>query len=286
MASKNSKMVDPESAGGSMTDASKRRGDHSEQPGGKGMGKDGPQRVISYNHDFDIQRLQHMVVALQGDHVLGAYPERPWETEVIGSLVSVPLVSSPLVQTPVVVSKAKAKPAARQTGHRDDPMEIPPDVREIMMDDARMREDYAEFARWHVVEEESRNIDDSFMAQPSYDVREIHLPQEVGSYEEWGDIFITMPQYRGLGVTFSDLYTQSFRDVSAESYARYITGRFSKFVPTGRRWVPDTQGPDLAGYLMASNWSAKLDASKASVAGGSGSSGRRGYRRTFRGCKP
>ena len=228
-----------------MTDASKRRGEHIEESGGKGMGKDGPQRVISYNHDFDIQRLQYMVVALQGDSVLASYPERPWETEVIGSLVSAPLVSTPLVQPPMIGPKAKAKPAVRQIIHREDVLQIPPDVREIMMDDALMREDFAEFARWNVVEEEPMNIVDSSIAQPSYDIKEIQLPQEVGSYEEWGDIIITMPQYRGLGVTFSDLYTQSFRDVAAESYARYITGRFSKFVPTGCRWIPDTQGPDL-----------------------------------------
>ena len=129
-----------------MTDASKRRGEHIEESGGKGMGKDGPQRVISYNHDFDIQRLQYMVVALQGDSVLASYPERPWETEVIGSLVSAPLVSTPLGQPPVIGPKAKAKPAVRQIIHRDDVLQIPPDVREIMMDDALMREDYAEFA--------------------------------------------------------------------------------------------------------------------------------------------
>ena len=146
MAPKNSKMTGVETAEGSMTDASKRRGDHIEESGGKGMGKDGPQRVISYNHDFDIQRLQYMVVALQGDSVLASYPERPWETEVIGSLVSAPLVSAPLVQPPVIGAKAKAKPAVRQIIHRDDVLQIPPDVREIMLDDALMREDYAEFA--------------------------------------------------------------------------------------------------------------------------------------------
>lgn len=58
MASKNTKMVDAESAGGTMSDASKRRGDNLEQ-------------LISYNSDFDIQRLQHMVVALQGGNAQG-----------------------------------------------------------------------------------------------------------------------------------------------------------------------------------------------------------------------
>lgn len=59
------KISKSEAAGGSMSDASKRRGDTIEPQDAKGAGKGGPQQVISYNSDFDIQRLQYMVVRKQ-----------------------------------------------------------------------------------------------------------------------------------------------------------------------------------------------------------------------------
>ena len=139
--------------------------------------------------------------------------------------------------------------------------------------------DFAEFQRWQVVTEETMVIPNSAVAMPSYDVKTILLPSNIKSY----DVIITMPAYRGQGVTFGDLFTQSFRDTAAEAYARFIFGKFQKDVPSNRAWISHTQGPDLAGFLMASNWAARIDSCKALVAGGNSSSG---YRRTYRGCKP
>lgn len=121
-------------------------------------------------------------------------------------------------------------PAVRRLVHNDESTQLPTEVREIMMSDALMRQDFEEIARWHVVEDEGMVIPDTTVALPAYEVKEIRVPDGVKSYADWGDILITMPQYKGLDVTFADLYTQSFRDVSAETYCRYITGRFSKFV--------------------------------------------------------
>lgn len=121
------------------------------------------------------------------------------------------------------------------------------------------------------------------VALPSHDVPAIFLPSNMKSYDDWKDVIITMPAYRGQGVTFGDLFTQSFRDTAAEAYCRFIFGRFGKEIPSHKAWAPNSQGPDLAGYLMASNWCARIDSCKASLASGSNSAG---YRRTYRGCKP
>ena len=80
-------------------------------------------------------------------------------------------------------------------------------------------------------------IPNSAVATPSHDVKEILLPTTMGSFEEWSDVIITMPAWKGRGVTFGDIFTQSFRDPSAESYCRFILGRFTKEVPLNKPWV-------------------------------------------------
>eukprot|EP00434_Breviolum_minutum_P044044 symbB.v1.2.039295.t1/scaffold6467.1/size17873/3 len=266
------------SGSGGMSEAAKRRGDDVENPSGDGHVANHPPMVINYNPDFDVERLQHMIVALQGENVLASYPGKRWEVELIGHVVEAPMVRQS-------VAAPKPKPAVRQMVHRGESVQIPREVAEILRDDALMREDFADFTRWHVVEDEGVVFHDNAVTMPTHDLLEIKLPAGVKSFEEWGSIVIDMPQYRGLDVTFADLYTQSFRDIAAEAYCRFICGRFRKMVPTDCVWTPSSQGPDLCGYLLASNWAVKLDTSKRSVAGDDNSE-RRGYRRAFRGCRP
>jgi len=254
---------------GAMTDGSKRRGDDQLEQDERAVGAP---LVIHYVDSFDLKRLEHMVISYQGSAVIASYPNRPWEYETIGSLVE---------QVQPVISpgpRAMAKPKVVIEDRH-----VPPDVREVLMEDALLNNDFAEFQRWQVVTEETMVIPNSAVAMPSYDVKTILLPSNMKSYEDWSDVIITMPAYRGQGVTFGDLFTQSFRDTAAEAYARFIFGKFQKDVPSNRAWISHTQGPDLAGFLMASNWAARIDSCKASVAGGNSSSG---YRRTYRGCKP
>ena len=146
---------------------------------------------------------------------------------------------------------------------------VPPDVRQVLLEDAIMRNDFEEFHRWQVVWEETMVIPSLAVALPSHDVPAIFLPSNMKSYDDWKDVIITMPAYRGQGVTFGDLFTQSFRDTAAEAYCRLIFGRFGKEIPSHKAWTPNSQGPDLAGYLMASNWCARIDSCKASLASGS-----------------
>lgn len=85
----------------------------------------------------------------------------------------------------------KAKPAARRLVHHDEDIQLPPDVREIMMNDAIMRQDFEEFARWHVIEDEGMVIPDTTVALPVYEVKHIRLPDGAKPFEDWGAIIMT-----------------------------------------------------------------------------------------------
>ena len=118
---------------------------------------------------------------------------------------------------------------------------------------------------------------------PVHEVLQVHVPSHVRDFKEWTAILIEMPAYQAAHMSFSDMYTQSFRDKSAENYSRYLMGRFGKDIPMGKAWQPRTQGPELTAFLMATNWSAKMDACKMS---GSSSRGGYGSQRKFKGLVP
>ena len=210
---------------GAMTDGSKRRGDDQLEQDERAVGAP---LVIHYVDSFDLKRLEHMVISYQGSAVIASYPNRPWEYETIGSLVE---------QVQPVISpgpRAMAKPKVVIEDRH-----VPPDVREVLMEDALLNNDFAEFQRWQVVTEETMVIPNSAVAMPSYDVKTILLPSNMKSYEDWSDVIITMPAYRGQGVTCGrsrSLCQVHFWEVS-EGCAKQQGMDFS-YPRTRSCWVP------------------------------------------------
>lgn len=152
---------------------------------------------------------------------------------------------------------------------------------DIAIEDGTESEAFDEFMMWgHVADGDYQmNIPNSSVAIPTHEVVQIHVPQHVKNFDEWKAILIEMPAYKAAHISFGEIFTQSFRDKSAENYCRYIVGRFGKDIPVGSPWQPRSQGPDLAAFLMATNWSAKVDSC---LVGGSTSRGGYGSQRKFK----
>jgi len=109
---------------GAMHDGSKRRGDQLEQEDKAG---DQAPLVVHYFESFDLKRLEHMVVSYQGSAVIASYPNR------------VQQVISPGARAMV------------QPKESFEAQHVPPDVRQVLLEDAIMRNDFEEFHRWQVV---------------------------------------------------------------------------------------------------------------------------------------
>ncbi len=247
---------------GSMHDGSKRRGDEL-------VKEEAPPAnlVINYLPEFDLHRLETMQIAYQGSKVLAFYAGRPWETEHVGELIP--------ASGQYVVPKVAAKPKPKMRA-----MVFHEDV--VTGEDVSEGEAFDEFLMWNRIEDGDyqMNIPSNEVAFPKHEVQQVHVPSHVRDFKEWKSILIEMPAYKSSHMSFADMYTQSFRDRSAENYCRYLMGRFSKDIPMGKPWQPKTQGPDLTAFLMATNWVAKIDSCRVSGSSGYGS------QRKFKGLVP
>ena len=96
---------------------------------------------------------------------------------------------------------------------------VPADVQEILLEDARVREDMDDFNRWNYISQEPMVIPNSAVAQPLFDVEALSRFRR-GSEEFWG-VWChhhNASMEESPNISFGEIYTQSFRDVDAENY--------------------------------------------------------------------